>query len=72
MPFTLSFSILQKQHSIVTHPIFTLSIGARFHDFHHYNFNGNYSSTFRWWDWIFSTDRQWKEFQAKQQKQKTG
>lgn len=36
--------------------------GTRFHDFHHYNFNGNYAPTFRWWDWIFGTDKQYKEF----------
>jgi methylsterol monooxygenase len=41
-----------------------VSSGARFHDFHHYNFNGNYASTFRWWDWIFGTDKQWREFCA--------
>lgn len=38
--------------------------GACFHDFHHYNFNGNYASTFRWWDWLFGTDKQWREFCA--------
>ena len=36
--------------------------GARFHDFHHNNFVGNYSSTFMWWDWLFGTDRQYREF----------
>ncbi|XP_072019899.1 methylsterol monooxygenase 1-like [Amphiura filiformis] len=36
--------------------------GPRFHDFHHMNFNGNYSSTFTWWDKIFGTDRQWNDF----------
>ncbi|KAJ3111075.1 C-4 sterol methyl oxidase [Phlyctochytrium bullatum] len=30
--------------------------GADFHDYHHMAFNGNYSSTFRHWDWIFGTD----------------
>ncbi|KAJ3338986.1 Meiotic Sister-Chromatid recombination aldehyde dehydrogenase [Gonapodya sp. JEL0774] len=30
--------------------------GGDFHDFHHMNFLGNYSSTFRWWDWAFGTD----------------
>jgi methylsterol monooxygenase len=45
-------------------PITIVSSGARFHDFHHYNFNGNYASTFRWWDWIFGTDKQWREFCA--------
>ncbi|XP_070550412.1 methylsterol monooxygenase 1-like [Ptychodera flava] len=42
--------------------------GARFHDFHHMNFQGNYSSTFTWWDKIFGTDQQFKEFTAKQEK----
>lgn len=41
--------------------------GARFHDFHHKNFNGNYASSFRWWDWLFGTDRQYKEFLAQQE-----
>ena len=40
--------------------------GARFHDFHHQNFNGNYSSSFKWWDWLFGTDRQYKEFLLQQ------
>ncbi|KAK6181029.1 hypothetical protein SNE40_008973 [Patella caerulea] len=39
--------------------------GSRFHDFHHKNFNGNYSSTFKWWDIIFGTDSQYKDYQAK-------
>jgi len=42
--------------------------GARFHDFHHYNFVGNYASTFRWWDWLCGTDVQWNEFQKKTKK----
>ncbi|NP_001229598.1 C-4 methylsterol oxidase-like [Strongylocentrotus purpuratus] len=45
--------------------------GARFHDFHHKNFNGNYSSTFTWWDKIFGTDMQYKDYYAKLQDQKT-
>jgi len=39
--------------------------GAKVHDFHHYNFTGNYSSTFTWWDKLFGTDKQYKEYQAK-------
>jgi len=39
--------------------------GARFHDFHHYNFTGNYASTFMWWDWLCGTDKQYNEFNAK-------
>jgi len=30
--------------------------GARHHDFHHAHFNGNYASTFIWWDWLLGTD----------------
>jgi len=41
--------------------------GAKAHDFHHYNFHGNYSSTFTWWDKIFGTDKQYKEFCAKKE-----
>jgi len=44
--------------------------GSRFHDFHHYNFNGNYSSTFFWWDWLMGTDEQYKEFRGKMKSQK--
>ncbi|XP_070550529.1 methylsterol monooxygenase 1-like [Ptychodera flava] len=41
---------------------------ARFHDFHHMNFHGNYAPTFIWWDKIFGTDRQYEEFKAKHEK----
>ncbi|KAK7485823.1 hypothetical protein BaRGS_00022923 [Batillaria attramentaria] len=46
--------------------LFPFYAGARFHDFHHYNFVGNYASTFTWWDKIFGTDQQYKEYCAKQ------
>jgi methylsterol monooxygenase len=36
--------------------------GTKFHDFHHMNFNGNYASTFLWWDWLLGTDRQYKDY----------
>jgi len=39
--------------------------GARFHDFHHYNFVGNYSSTFTWWDKLCGTDIQYREYTEK-------
>jgi len=42
--------------------------GSRFHDFHHYNFHGNYASTFTFWDKLMGTDRQYKEFKAKNAK----
>ena len=41
--------------------------GARWHDFHHMNFNGNYSSTFVWWDKLFGTDHQYKEYLSKKE-----
>lgn len=37
--------------------------GTKFHDFHHYNFVGNYSSTFTWWDKLFGTDAQYQQHQ---------
>jgi methylsterol monooxygenase len=39
--------------------------GADFHDYHHMAFLGNYSSTFRHWDWIFGTDKGYKKWVAK-------
>ncbi|XP_013413905.1 methylsterol monooxygenase 1-like [Lingula anatina] len=42
--------------------------GAKAHDFHHMNFVGNYSSTFTYWDKICGTDKQYKEYLAKQKK----
>ncbi|KAL8207238.1 UNVERIFIED_CONTAM: Methylsterol monooxygenase 1 [Gekko kuhli] len=43
--------------------------GTRFHDFHHMNFIGNYSSTFTWWDKIFGTDSQYQSYVEKMKKQ---
>lgn len=37
--------------------------GAKFHDFHHMNFNGNYSSTFTYWDKLFGTDAGFNKYQ---------
>ncbi|KAI8843706.1 hypothetical protein BC829DRAFT_370828 [Chytridium lagenaria] len=39
--------------------------GADFHDYHHMAFIGNYSSTFRHWDWIFGTDSGYRAHSAK-------
>ncbi|PIO36745.1 hypothetical protein AB205_0217570 [Aquarana catesbeiana] len=39
--------------------------GARFHDFHHMNFIGNYASTFTWWDKLFNTDSQYNSYRIK-------
>ncbi|KAG8135061.1 putative C-4 methylsterol oxidase-like protein [Naja naja] len=44
--------------------------GARYHDFHHMNFTGNYASTFTWWDKLFATDSQYNSYKEKMQKQK--
>lgn len=39
--------------------------GARFHDFHHMNFVGNYASTFTWWDKLLKTDNQYNKHMLK-------
>nr|QFF91458.1 methylsterol monooxygenase 1 2 isoform 2 [Potamotrygon motoro] len=44
--------------------------GSRFHDFHHMNFVGNYSSTFTWWDKLFGTDLQFHVFNDKVKQEK--
>jgi methylsterol monooxygenase len=41
--------------------------GADFHDYHHMAFKGNYSSSFRWWDWICGTDSAYHQWKAKRQ-----
>ena len=44
--------------------------GARVHDFHHYNFVGNYAPTFIWWDFICGTDNYYNDFKAKLRQEK--
>lgn len=44
--------------------------GARFHDFHHMNFVGNYASTFTWWDKLLKTDNQYNKHMQKQGEKK--
>ncbi|XP_044152938.1 methylsterol monooxygenase 1-like [Bufo gargarizans] len=39
--------------------------GARFHDFHHMNFEGNYASMFTWWDRLFNTNSQYNSHRGK-------
>ncbi|KAJ3205420.1 C-4 sterol methyl oxidase [Dinochytrium kinnereticum] len=39
--------------------------GADFHDYHHMAFVGNYSATFRHWDWLFGTDVGYRKHSAK-------
>ena len=52
----------QRSPSTVASSRLCSSPGARFHDFHHMNFNGNYASSFLWWDWLLGTDKQYREF----------
>ncbi|ORZ35403.1 C-4 methyl sterol oxidase [Catenaria anguillulae PL171] len=40
--------------------------GADHHDFHHQNFIGNYSTSFRWWDLIMGTEGSYRLVRAKQ------
>jgi methylsterol monooxygenase len=44
--------------------------GAKFHDFHHFNFLGNYASTFSWWDRLMGTDKQYREYLTKVEEEK--
>lgn len=40
--------------------------GADFHDHHHMVFLGNYSSSFRFWDWTCGTDKRYNAWKQKQ------
>ncbi|KAH6564715.1 hypothetical protein BASA62_007763 [Batrachochytrium salamandrivorans] len=51
--------------------IFPFWAGSDFHDYHHMAFVGNYSSSFRWWDWMFGTDRAYNVWKAKMASKKT-
>lgn len=44
--------------------------GARVHDFHHYNFEGNYAPTFVWWDYICGTDNYYQAFKDKNRQER--
>ena len=44
--------------------------GAKVHDFHHFNFEGNYAPTFVWWDYICGTDDYYKAYKLKQSQEK--
>lgn len=43
--------------------------GPRYHNFHHSNFVGNYSSSFTYWDELFDTCLEYYEFEDKRKKQ---
>ncbi|KAG0147467.1 hypothetical protein CROQUDRAFT_656029 [Cronartium quercuum f. sp. fusiforme G11] len=44
--------------------------GADHHDYHHEKFVGCYSTSFRWMDHLFGTDKAYKEYRKKQELQK--
>lgn len=39
--------------------------GADHHDFHHMNFIGCYSTSFRWWDHFMGTDSSYQRYKAR-------
>ncbi|EGF79958.1 hypothetical protein BATDEDRAFT_19828 [Batrachochytrium dendrobatidis JAM81] len=51
--------------------IFPFWAGADFHDYHHMAFVGNYSSSFRWWDWAFGTDNAYQQWKLKKATKKS-
>ncbi|PFH49532.1 hypothetical protein AMATHDRAFT_62994 [Amanita thiersii Skay4041] len=47
------------------HNIVPFWSGAEHHDFHHMAFTNNFSTSFRWWDRIFGTDKKYLEYRAR-------
>ena len=39
--------------------------GAEHHDFHHMAFVNNFSTSFRWCDWLFGTDTKYREYRKR-------
>lgn len=52
------------------HNIIPFWSGAEHHDFHHMAFTNNFSTSFRWWDYIFGTDAKYRVYRAKLAAQK--
>jgi methylsterol monooxygenase len=46
--------------------------GADHHDFHHMAFTNNYSTSFRWLDYLFGTDDKYRAYKAKVKAAKAG
>lgn len=44
--------------------------GADHHDYHHMAFVDNFASSFRWWDYIFGTDKRYRAYRARQAEEK--
>lgn len=69
-PGCFSFPLPCSGYDVPLNPLHLVPFyaGARFHDFHHMNFIGNYASTFTWWDRLFGTDSQFIAYQEKEKK----
>ncbi|RUP45202.1 C-4 methylsterol oxidase [Jimgerdemannia flammicorona] len=52
------------------HNIIPFWAGAEHHDYHHYAFVNNFSTSFRWWDFMFGTDTKYRAFRKKQADEK--
>lgn len=70
IPGYAGINIIQLDHNCLYNCLYFFILGIRFHDFHHKNFVGNYSSSFVWWDWLFGTDKQYKEYIAQEKMKK--
>jgi len=47
---------------------FPFSVGHSFHDYHHMAFEGNFGSTFAFWDYICGTDKDFRAIERVKQK----
>lgn len=41
--------------------------GAEHHDFHHMTFTSNFATSFRWWDRLFGTDKNYLRYRERLQ-----
>lgn len=71
MSLSLLYFCFSSGYDIPLNPLHLVPFygGARFHDFHHMNFIGNYASTFTWWDKLFGTDSQYNSYVEKVKKE---
>ncbi|TRM66915.1 hypothetical protein BD626DRAFT_452223 [Schizophyllum amplum] len=47
------------------HNIIPFWSGAEHHDFHHMAFTNNFSTSFRWWDYMLGTDDKYRAYRAR-------
>ncbi|ORX61498.1 sterol desaturase [Hesseltinella vesiculosa] len=52
------------------HNIVPFWAGAEHHDYHHQAFIGNYSSSFRVWDYLFKTDVKYRAYRKRQKEER--